>query len=105
LIRKTEVVLTSPKANPHEMLLPLIGLLPVSDKPLKSASSSQNAVSGPRDEVPKGLPEYLPISLTLEETEERFPDYLTAFAHRPSIVAERATSSYSFRFSELRQPI
>jgi len=30
---------------------------------------------------------------------------LTTLAHKPSIVAEQATSSYSFRFSELSQPI
>jgi len=30
---------------------------------------------------------------------------LTTLAHKPSIVIEQATSSYSFRFSELSQPI
>jgi hypothetical protein len=30
---------------------------------------------------------------------------LTAVAHKPSIVIEQATSSYSFRFPELSQPI
>ena len=30
---------------------------------------------------------------------------LTTVAHKPSIVIEQATSSYSFRFSELSQPI
>ena len=30
---------------------------------------------------------------------------LTAMAHKPSIVIERVTSSYSFRFPELSQPI
>jgi len=40
-----------------------------------------------------------------EETDERFLDYLTAFGHGPSIVLERAIYLYSFRFSELTQPI
>jgi len=31
--------------------------------------------------------------------------YLTSAAHKPSIVIEQATSSYSFRSSELSQPI
>ena len=30
---------------------------------------------------------------------------LTTMAHKPSIVTERASSSYSFRFPELSQPI
>ena len=30
---------------------------------------------------------------------------LTTLTHKPSIVIEQATSSYSFRFSELSQPI
>jgi hypothetical protein len=53
----------------------------------------------------KGLLDRLIIAPTLEELARDVPDYLTAFAHGPSIVVERATSSYSFRFSELSQPI
>jgi hypothetical protein len=30
---------------------------------------------------------------------------LTTAAHKPSIISERVTSSYSFRFPELSQPI
>jgi hypothetical protein len=30
---------------------------------------------------------------------------LTTVAHKPSITSERVTSSYSFRFPELSQPI
>jgi hypothetical protein len=30
---------------------------------------------------------------------------LTTVAHKPSIISERVTSSYSFRFPELSQPI
>ena len=37
---------------------------------------------------------------------KRIPHHtLTAVAHEPSIVIEQATSSYSFRFPELSQPI
>jgi hypothetical protein len=34
-----------------------------------------------------------------------FGECLTTVAHKPSIVIEQATYSYSFRFPELSQPI
>ena len=33
------------------------------------------------------------------------PRSLTTVPHKPSIIIERVTSSYSFRFPELSQPI
>jgi len=36
---------------------------------------------------------------------ERFVASLTMLAHKPNILIEQATPSYSFRFSELSQPI
>ncbi len=34
-----------------------------------------------------------------------WPPSLTTVAQRPNLIVERATSSYSFRFPELSQPI
>ena len=36
---------------------------------------------------------------------ERIVASLTMLAHKPNILIEQATPSYSFRFSELSQPI
>jgi competence transcription factor ComK len=48
---------------------------------------------------------YRGTHLTMHSADRASGERLTTVAHKPSIVIEQATSSYSFRFSELSQPI